>query len=121
MQSAEEFYKSLIDSNLSENIESAKKQQEYIKKYTARYHGYYVHTLYMPKMFTEEMADFIFKSARIMYNILEKVILEYRENAEYRALFGFEERLEKLILRPRHYYCLLPITRIDIFFNEVIF
>ena len=33
MQSAEEFYKSLIDSNLSENIESAKKQQEYIKKY----------------------------------------------------------------------------------------
>ncbi|MCI8520107.1 MAG: hypothetical protein HFE50_01265, partial [Clostridia bacterium] len=118
MQSAEEFYKSLIDSNLSENIESAKKQQEYIKKYTARYHGYYVHTLYMPKMFTEEMADFIFKSARIMYNILEKVILEYRENAEYRALFGFEERLEKLILRPRHYDCLLPITRIDIFFNE---
>lgn len=118
MQSAEEFYKSLIDSNLSENIESAKKQQEYIKKYTARYHGYYVHTLYMPKIFTEEMADFIFKSARIMYNILEKVILEYRENAEYRALFGFEKRLEKLILRPRHYNCLLPITRIDIFFNE---
>lgn len=118
MQSAEEFYKKIVDSDLKRNIESAKKQQEYIKKYTARYHGYYVHTLYMPKMFTEEMAEFIFKAAGTMYGILEKVICEYRKNPEYRELFGFDERLQKLILREKHYDCLLPITRIDIFFNE---
>lgn len=118
MQAWEEFYKSIIDSNFEENIESAKKQQEYIKKYTARYHGYYVHTLYMPKMFTEEMAEYIFSSASVMYGILEKVIREYIKNPRYRALFGFDEKLEKLILRPIYYDCLLPVTRIDIFFNE---
>ncbi len=118
MQSAEECYKKLTDKNFDKSIASAKIQQEYIKKYTARYHGYYVHTLYIPKMFTEEMSEFFSRSANIMYGILEKVIREYKTNAEYRKLFGFEEKLEKLILRPNHYNCELPIARIDIFFNE---
>lgn len=118
MQNAEEFYKKLTDESLDKSIASAKIQQEYIKKYTARYHGYYVHTLYIPKMFTEEMAEFFSKAADTMYGILEKVIREYKTNAEYRKLFGFEKRLEKLILRPDHYKCELPIARIDIFFNE---
>ncbi len=118
MQSAEEYYKKLTDDNFEESVESAKIQQNYIKTYTARYHGYYVHTLYMPKMFTEEMTEYIDKSAREMYKILEKVICEYQTNAEYRKLFGFEEKLEKLILRPNHYPCALPMARIDIFFNE---
>ena len=58
MQKAEEFYKQLTDDNFEESIASAKVQQEYIKTSTARYHGYFVHTLYIPKMFTEEMAEF---------------------------------------------------------------
>ena len=58
MQKAEEFYKKLVDDNFAESLQSAKKQQEYIKTSTARYHGYFVHTLYMPKMFTEEMAAY---------------------------------------------------------------
>lgn len=118
MQKAEEYYKQLTDNNFEKSLESAHSQQEYIKKYTARYHGYYVHTLYIPKMFTEEMTAFFKKAADTMYKILEKVILKYRESSEYRALFGFEKRLEDLILRPKHYDCLLPIARIDIFFNE---
>ena len=118
MQSAEEFYKSLVDADFENSLESAQKQQEYIKKYTARYHGYYVHTLYMPKMFTPEMTEYIRQSAGVMYGILEKVINRYQTDAEYRKLFGFEKRLEELILRPNHYPCALPIARIDIFFNE---
>lgn len=118
MQKPEEFYKKLIDENFEESIECAKKQQEYIKSSTARYHGYFVHTLYMPKMFTEEMAEYLKAAAEQMYTILEKVINEYQTNAEYRKLFGFDERLEKLILRKNHYECALPIARIDIFFNE---
>ena len=58
MQKAEEYYKQLTDENFEESINSAKILQHYIKTYTARYHGYYVHTLYMPKMFTEKMADY---------------------------------------------------------------
>ena len=46
MQKAEEFYKKLVDDNFEESLQSAKKQQEYIKTSTARYHGYFVHTLY---------------------------------------------------------------------------
>lgn len=118
MQKAEEYYIKLTEENFKQSVESAKIQQNYIKTYTARYHGYYVHTLYMPKMFTAEMTDCFKKAAETMYKILEKVINEYQTNASYRRLFGFEERLEKLILRPNHYPCALPIARIDIFFNE---
>lgn len=118
MQKAEEFYKQLVDGNFEESLKSAAVQQEYIKTSTARYHGYFVHTLYIPKMFTEEMAEYFNEIADTMYGILEKVIHEYQINAEYRKLFGFEQRLEDLILRPNRYPCALPIARIDIFFNE---
>lgn len=118
MQKAEEYYKQLVDDNFTESLKSAKIQQDYIKSSTARYHGYFVHTLYIPKMFTEHMASYFNEIADTMYGILEKVIYEYQTNEKYRKLFGFEERLEKLILRPNHYRCALPITRIDIFFNE---
>lgn len=118
MQKAEKYYKELVDNNFEESLKSAKIQQDYIKSSTARYHGYFVHTLYIPKMFTEEMVEVFNEAADTMYGILEKVIHEYQTNPEYRKLFGFEERLEKLILRPNHYECALPIARIDIFFNE---
>ena len=113
-----EYYKQLVDDNFQESLENAAKLQEYIKKYTARYHGYYVHTLYIPKMFTEEMLNYFNEISSVIYNILEKVIYEYQTNEKYRALFGFEKKLENLILRPAHYECALPIARIDIFFNE---
>lgn len=118
MQEAEEFYKKLTDLNFSDSVKSAAKQQEYIKTSTARYHGYFVHTLYIPKMFTEEMAEYFNSISETIYSILEKVIVHYQTDAEYRKRFGFDERLEKLILRPNHYPCALPIARIDIFFNE---
>lgn len=118
MQNAEELYKQLIDDNKEESVQSAKAQQHYIETKTARYHGYLIRTLYIPKMFTEDMVRYIEKNATVMYGILEKVILKYRASAEYRRLFGFEERLEGLILRPKHYDCVLPMARIDIFFNE---
>ncbi len=118
MQKAEKFYKKLVDDNFEESIKSAKIQQMYIKTNTAAYHGNFVHTLYIPKMFTEEMVGYFQKISGTMYKILEKVIHEYQTNPKYRKLFGFEEKLERLILRPNHYECALPIARIDIFFNE---
>lgn len=78
MQKAEEFYKKLVDDNFAESLQSAKKQQEYIKTSTARYHGYFVHTLYMPKMFTEEMAAYFKKAAESMYKILEKLFMNIK-------------------------------------------
>ena len=118
MHEAEDFYRRLIDANKAESVSSAKAQQHYIETKTARYHGYLARTLYMPKLFTSEMAAYIEKNALIMYGILEKVIARYRQSTEYRSLFGFDERLERLILRPRHYDCAIPMARLDIFLNE---
>lgn len=113
-----EYYRGIIDSEFKKNTESAAKQKEYILNSTAKSHGIYVHTLYMPKIFTAEMADYFSSISDTMYKILEKVITEYENNPEYRKLFGFDKRLEELILRPDRYSCKLPLARIDIFFNE---
>lgn len=113
-----QYYKSLVCEDFKTSILDAKKEQKYIKSSTAQCHGYFVHTLFIPKMFSEEMADFFRKSAQTMYKILEKVITRYEQDEEYRKLFGFSKELEELILRKKQYDCLLPVARIDIFFNE---
>ena len=113
-----EYYKSLAIEDFALSIQDAKDEQKYIKSSTAQCHGIYVHTLFIPKMFSEEMVAYFKKSAETMYRILEKVINHYEEDADYRKLFGFSKELEELILRPRMYDCLLPIARIDIFYNE---
>ncbi|MGN0150757.1 MAG: hypothetical protein ACI4C7_10995 [Clostridia bacterium] len=113
-----EYYRGIIDSEFKKNAASAAKEKEYLLNSTAKSHGIYVHTLYMPKIFTEDMADYFKSISDTMYGILEKVISEYESNPEYRKLFDFDKRLEELILRPDRYSCKLPITRIDIFFNE---
>lgn len=118
MEDMNEYYRGLIDSNFKKNIKSAQEQREYIENSTARYHGRIVYTMYIPKLFTKEAAEYFDKITGTMYGIMVKVIKEYEQNPEYRKLFGFDKRLEELILRPDRYDCKLPIARIDIFFNE---
>ena len=113
-----EYYKGLIDSDIKNSQKDGKKAQERMIKSTAYSHGIMVYTLYKPKIFTEEMASYFEYISDTMYAILDKVIRKYESSEEYRSLFGFDKRLEELILRPRTYDCSLPITRIDIFFNE---
>ena len=52
------------------------------------------------------------------YGIFEKVIKEYLNCADYRALFPFSKELEELILIPNGYDSVLPIARFDIFYHE---
>lgn len=112
------YYMGIINSNLKKNRHDGKKAQERMIKSTAYSHGILVYTLYMPKIFNENMVSYFKYISDTMYGILDKVIKEYEINPEYRRLFGFDARLEELILRPRTYSCSLPISRIDIFFNE---
>ena len=42
----------------------------------------------------------------------------YAKDEDYRRLFGFEPKLEELILREPTYDSPIPIARIDIFYNE---
>lgn len=118
MYDLNEYYRGIIDSNLKKHIKSAEEERIYIENSTARYHGNLVYTMYIPKLFTKAAAEYFSEITDTMYGIMVKVIKEYENNAEYRKLFGFDERLEKLILRPDRYDCKLPIARIDIFFNE---
>ncbi len=113
-----EYYRGLADSDFERAKKDAKKQYSYMKGSTARYHGYLVYTLFIPKLFTAEMAAYFKSIVKTTYGILVKVIEEYEKNPEYRKLFGFDKRLEELIVRPDRYDCKLPIARIDLFFNE---
>ncbi len=113
-----EYYRGIIDSDFEENKKCAEDAQNYILNSTAKSHGIFVHTLYIPKIFTADMADYFSEITKTMYSILEKVITEYENNADYRRLFAFDERLERLILRKDRYNSKLPMARLDIFFNE---
>lgn len=112
------YYRGIVDADMKLSRKEGKKAQERMVKSKAYSHGILVYTLYMPKIFTPTAERYFCYAADMMYGILDKVIREYERNAEYRKLFGFDERLEELILRPRMYDCSLPIARIDIFFNE---
>lgn len=118
MTKAYNEYRTLTDNDRSLSRKSGKAMQNYIENSEAIYHGILVHSLYIPKIFTVEMTEVFDRLTKTIYGILEKIILEYEKNPEYRKLFNFDKHLEELILRPARYNSKLPIARIDIFFNE---
>ena len=94
------------------------KQIDYIKNSTAKYHGRVVRTLAIPKVFdAETVADFK-RIAETTHGILTKIIREYLNSEDFRKHFDFDEELKNLILTDAGYDCLLPVARVDIFYNE---
>lgn len=79
---------------------------------------YRAKTLQIPRIYTEQTIARFEEIAGITYRIFEKVIREYLEHEDYRALFPFSEELKELILTPTGYDCPLPIARFDIFYHE---
>lgn len=118
LQELEQEYRDLIGRDRKQDYESAQEALAYIQNSTAKYHGRCVRTLYIPKLFTEEDIRIFEKAVADLYGIFDKVIGAYYEDPGYRKLFGFDERLEKLILREKRYDSNVPIARIDIFYNE---
>ena len=111
-------YRSIIQEDREEDYLSAQEAFQYIQNSTAKYHGRCVRTLYIPKIFREADICIFEKAVTDLYGIFDKVMKAYYEDAEYRKLFGFEKRLEELILREKTYESSIPIARIDIFYNE---
>lgn len=91
---------------------------EYMKHSTAIHHGEYVRTCFKPKLLTESQFAAIKADIKILYSIFARVMDEYEQDASYRALFGFDSRVEELILRANRQPSLLPMARIDFFYNE---
>ena len=118
MQRIAAEYQTYIEEHFHETVASGAAIKEYLDNSTAAYNGLVVHTLHIPKIFTEKEIGFFRKVVDTTYGILEKVIREYLRNPEYRKIFPFSKELEELILVPNLYDSLLPIARFDIFFNE---
>ena len=114
----EQEYREIVEKDLKAHAASAKEISRYIENSTAKYHGRCVRTLYIPKLFTVKEVELFEELIQTLYGIFEKVMEQYRKDADYRKLFGFDERLERLILRKPAYDCSIPIARIDIFLNE---
>lgn len=119
MESIQEEYKSYIEEHMEESEKAAQSVKDFLMNSPAYYHGRLrVHTLQIPKVFSEDTIRIFQNIVKITYSIFTKVIREYLDNPEYRKLFPFSRELEKLILVPNLYDSLLPIARFDIFFNE---
>lgn len=84
----------------------------------ANYKGNNLFVGYVPKLFSTQQCKVIKEAATMMEGIMEKIIIEYLKNPEYRKLFGFDEKVAELILRMPPYKCVLPVTRVDIFLDE---
>lgn len=111
-------YLSFIEDDMEQSTKDAIKQQNYIFNSTARYHGNYVRTCYMPKIFSEDEYSYFSEIIHTLYGIFDKIINKYFDDSEYRKKFGFDDNIEKLILRCDRKYLTIPIARIDIFYNE---
>lgn len=111
-------YMRLIETDRTFCEESFRRQVDYIKNSTAKYHGRVVRTLAIPKIFDTSTAQNLKNIAETMHTILCKVINEYLVNPNFRELFLFDSDLEQLILTDCGYDSLLPVARVDIFYNE---
>lgn len=114
----EAFYKNEIDSQLKLHEASGKEALDYLDHSTAKYHGKTIYSLYVPKILNVETKQIFKQTAETMALIMQKVIKEYQKNADYRKLFGFSEKIEKLILHDPLNENVLPVCRVDIFYNE---
>lgn len=113
-----DYYRGITEADMGKSRRDGEKMQKRLENSKAYSHNILVRTLYIPKIFTDEQEDFLRSVCDTMYDILVRVIERYETDPAYRQLFGFDERLEELILRPRTYPCPLPIARLDVFFNE---
>ena len=97
MQQIESEYKQYILDHEEECRESGAAIKEYLDHSTAAYNGLVVHTLHIPKIFTEKEIEYFRWIVKTTYSILTKVIREYIDNPAYRKYFPFSKQLEELM------------------------
>lgn len=118
MKTFDREYEKTVRDNFEECQKSYKAQREYILNSTAQYHGVFVKTLCIPKIFSKEQWERLKYIAEFTHKILEKTIRRYKKDENFREKFGFDKELEQLILQESYIDSLLPVERVDIFFNE---
>ena len=113
-----EEYKSYIENHMVENKEGALKVKYNLEHSPLFWNNMVDKTVHIPKVYDKNMMAKFEHIANVTYSIFGKIIEEYRNHEDYRALFPFSKELEELILLPRSYDGFLPMARFDLFFNE---
>ena len=91
----------------------------YMKGSTALHHGEYVRSCYLPKLFTESQFAALAADMRVLYGIFAKVTDAFFADESYRALFRFDAAATDLVLHADRRAALLPMARIDFFYNDL--
>lgn len=92
---------------------------EKVSQSGAIYHGQPVLFLYVPKIFTRQDIQQFDEAVKDVFKIVNHTIDLYMKEASVRALFGFDARLEELILSTvngHHYQANVPMGRFDLFY-----
>lgn len=110
-------YRATVDA-LDGDKPGREKADGLFRKSTAIYHGELVDSCYVPLMVTPRAERGFNYIARTTYDICVRMTQRYREDAGYRALFGFDELTDGLIRLDCGYPELLPIVRMDIFLQQ---
>ena len=112
-------YKVYIDTHREQMQSSAAELLDDIKHTALNFRGEINGKLLaIPRLFTVEMKEQLDRVTETTYNILLKVIREYLDHADYRALFPFSKEMEELILINKDPVSRLPLARFDIFYHE---
>ena len=111
-------YRKDIEKDMKGHAATGQEAKQYVLNSTAKYHNRVPRSMYIPKLFTKREVEKFDELTKELFGIFGKVMKEYRENEEYRKLFGFDERMEELILKEEAYSTEVPMARIDIFYEE---
>ncbi len=111
-------YKEHIDSHMEENRKGALETKTDLEHSQLNWNGVLDKTAHIPKVFDEETIEHFRSIAEMTHSIFGRVIREYRDHEDYRKLFPFSKELEELILLKAPYDGVLPIMRMDLFYNE---
>lgn len=126
MKKIEEEFIRYIEANPSQSKKSAIKTTCAIQNSPLAYKvpgqqspvAIYTHTLQIPKFFNETDQKRFEALCSSFYVIFEKTIRAWKADPAVRDLFGFSPRLSELVMEDSGYASLVPMLRIDVFYNE---
>jgi hypothetical protein len=113
-----EAYVGVVRDNKESSLLDSERIRESILRDATTYGTEVIDFLFAPKLFSSEIAETFGAIAETTYGILTKVMDHFVIDKPYRELFNLTELEEELILSKCGYEELLPIARIDLFYNE---
>jgi len=118
MKKLREEYLKYLKSDMSLAANDMQNAKDYIKNSTATFTRGALSMVAVPKMYTRQSFEIIKEALQKAHRILDKLIERYLVDKKLRQLFGFDDKLNNLILLKKQYEQNLPICRLDIFFDE---